>query len=370
MHRDTWPCDITNSVGAREAGRRRMATMLSLLAAAALLPAAATASASTAAGTAAAGTPAAAAAATAAGADGRGGSWRRRAQGCPHCSPDCAHSAPHCACPPHCPDGHPVPAPTPRPYESLGSIDIDTYENTIFWWGKKTYVLENIPCTYEDHAGHWPQFAAFSNHSYARIRDFATGVVVANITSTIGFGFVNSFPDYDHNRLWLFGTPADRCHGNCGACSGASCPRGADGKLRPSCTSIQAWWTSLPSPTRFETAVAIPAGTTELAHTYNQGASRVRVPGPGMPHHRYVMISEPFNFFINDDPDGNLTAAGAGWKLAPGQKAPKAAGGGVSMQARRAPFRPPPPDFPQFPSARVLCSRVPRGGRGCPKYGC
>jgi hypothetical protein len=48
--------------------------------------------------------------------------------------------------------------------------------------------------------------------------------------------------------------------------------------------------------------------------------------------HKYVMISEPFNFFINDDPDGNLTAAGAGWKLAPGQTAPKAAGGGVSMQ--------------------------------------
>ena len=32
------------------------------------------------------------------------------------------------------------------------------------------------------------------------------------------------------------------------------------------------------------------------------------------------------------DPEGNLTAGGAGWKLAPGQTAPKAAGGGVSMQ--------------------------------------
>eukprot|EP01051_Picozoa_sp_SAG22_P005310 SAG22_NODE_311_length_12629_cov_20.911891_5_plen_1434_part_00 len=263
---------------------------------------------------------------------GRQPTERRRAQGCPDCSPDCAHKAHHCACPPHCPKGRPVPAPTPRPYESLGSIDIDTYENTIFWWGKKTYVLENIPCTYQDHAGNWPAFAAFANHSYARVRDFETGVVVANITSTIGFGFVNSFPDYDHNRLWLFGTPADRCHGNCGACTGDSCPRGPDGRLRPSCTSIQAWWTSLPVPTSFETAVAIPAGTAELTHTYNQGASRVRVPGPGMPAHRYVMISEPFNFFINADPDGNLTAAGHGWKLAPGQKAPHAAGGGVSMQ--------------------------------------
>lgn len=167
--------------------------------------------------------------------------------------------------------------------------------------------------------------------------------------------------DYDRNRLWLFGTPADRCHGNCGACTGPSCPG------KPSCTSIQAWWTSLPIPTTFDTAVAIPAGTPELTHTYNQGVARVRVPGPGMPAHGYVMISEPFNFFINDgahtrsspspppfffivdhdlrsaaaaDPDGNLTAAGAGWKLAPGQTAPKAAGGGVSMQWAADPTNP------------------------------
>ena len=112
-------------------------------------------------------------------------------------------------------------------------------------------------------------------------------MVVANISSTIGFGFVNAFPDYDRNRLWLFGTPADRCHGNCGGCTGASCPG------RPSCTSIQSWWTSLPVPSSFETAVAIPAGTAELKHTYNQGVARVRVPGPGMPPHGYVMISEP-----------------------------------------------------------------------------
>ena len=79
--------------------------------------------------------------------------------------------------------------------------------------------------------------------------------------------------------------------------------------------------------------MAIPAGTAALTHTYNQGVSRVRVPGPGMPPHQYVMISEPFTFLINDDPGGDLTAAGAGWRLAPGQVPPTgAAGGGVSMQ--------------------------------------
>ncbi len=60
-----------------------------------------------------------------------------------HCqsSPSPAPSPPH---------GHPVPAPTPRPYESIGSIDVGTLENTIFWWGNKTYVLENIGCNYSE----------------------------------------------------------------------------------------------------------------------------------------------------------------------------------------------------------------------------
>ena len=105
-----------------------------------------------------------------------------------------------------------------------------------------------------------------------------------------------------------------------------------------------------------------------------------------MPPHKYVMISEPFNFFINDgkateemhwrnlakwhdgihhcnaemfemivlaaDPEGNLTAGGAGWKLAPGQTAPKAAGGGVSMQW--APDPAAPETKPVRPNARSL----------------
>ncbi len=62
-----------------------------------------------------------------------------------------------------------------------------------------------------------------------------------------------------------------------------------------------------------------------------QGVSRVRVPGPGMPPHGYVMISEGDRFFINNDPDGNLTAAGSGWTY-PTQHPHPGAGGGVSMQ--------------------------------------
>ena len=57
----------------------------------------------------------------------------------------------------------------------------------------------------------------------------------------------------------------------------------------------------------------------------------MRVPGPGMPPHRYVMISEGDRFFINNDPGGNLTAAGAGWTY-PQQHPHPGGSGGVSMQ--------------------------------------
>ena len=30
----------------------------------------------------------------------------------------------------------------------------------------------------------------------------------------VGFGFVTPFPDYENDRVWLFGTPADRCKSN------------------------------------------------------------------------------------------------------------------------------------------------------------
>ena len=163
---------------------------------------------------------------------------------CPQCGgASCLCPQPWKQCPPHCPAGHPLPPPVPRPYESLGSIDVGTYESTVFWWANTTYVLENIACTYADHAGRWDP--AFANHSYARVRNLHTGAVVTNISSSIAFGFLNVFPDYDRNRLWLFGTPSDRCFGNCGSCTGSGCPG------RPACTSIQAWWTSLPEPTRF-----------------------------------------------------------------------------------------------------------------------
>lgn len=124
-------------------------------------------------------------------------------------------------------------------YTVHGSIDVFTYENTVFYWHGVMYNLENIPCKYWDHvscttmytgaspvdppqAGIWDP--SWGNNSYARIRELDSGRVVANVSSTKGFGFISAFPDYEvqrpvrslalttgqHDTLWLFGTPANR----------------------------------------------------------------------------------------------------------------------------------------------------------------
>lgn len=97
-------------------------------------------------------------------------------------------------------------------YTVEGSIDVFTYENTLFYWRETMYVLENIPCKYADHASRW--FPEYANNSYARVRELASGRVVANISSTIGWGFISAFTDYSNDRVWLFGTHANRCNGN------------------------------------------------------------------------------------------------------------------------------------------------------------
>lgn len=133
-----------------------------------------------------------------------------------------------------------------------------------------------------DHAGRW--FPAFANHSYARVRDLMTGVVVSNVTSTIAFGFLSAYPDFQQGQLWLFGVDDDRCVGQ---------HKG---------TYVRAWWSS--DLTTWDTAVAIPN-----IQTYNVEVARVDVVPAGLPHHTHVMILESFIFMAVDAPHGNLTGS-------------------------------------------------------------
>lgn len=217
----------------------------------------------------------------------------------------------------------PPPPPGPPLYARQGSIDVGTFENTIFYWppAQRLYLIENIPCSYDGHAGNWD--ASWGNHSYGRIREFVSGRVIANISSSIGFGFISAFVDDEHGRAWLFGTPADRCSGN-----------GAP-------TSVQAWWSD--DLLTWQTALAFDLGSA----THNVQVTKVGPMGgasaaeradwaarssaavPALPPHKYAMYLECFTWAINNNADGNLTT---GWTLLPATHAPEGAPcGGPSM---------------------------------------
>jgi len=196
---------------------------------------------------------------------------------------------------------------TQRPYTVAGTIDVGTLENSIFSWHGTLYLLENINSQYDDQAGNWcPEF---DGHSYARVRRLHDGVVVSNISSTIGYGFISAFPDYKHDRLWLFGTNHDRSgHGPSG---GYRCPG----------QSVTAWWAQGADLTHWDMAC------TDALSADNVEVAAVHKPPSTLPIHGYVMSDECPGFRINNSTDGNLTR---GWVVAPGSS--KGPCGGPSVR--------------------------------------
>ena len=217
----------------------------------------------------------------------------------------------------------PPPPPGPPLYEKLGAIEVGTFENTLVYWHGQLLVLENIACSFRGHAGeYWPE--VYGNHSYARLRDFKTGLVLSNVSSTVAFGFVSAFADYTTDTLWLFGTPSDRCSGNGHA------------------TTVQAWWTMDPALQAWSTAQAFdlgkvtynvevtaigPRGGSSAAERADWAARRARAP-PAFPGARYAMFLEAFTWAVNNATDGNLTR---GWELVESKPPPGGAAGGPSM---------------------------------------
>ena len=212
----------------------------------------------------------------------------------------------------------------PPLYQKLGAIEVQTNENTPVYWHGALLLLENIDCSYKGHAGEWEPLV-WGNHSYARLRDFSTGAVLANVSSSVGFGFLSAFPDYEHDTLWLFGTPVDRCFGNGDA------------------TTIYAWWTRDASLQVWERALAFDLGQ----HTYNVQVTHVgprgcagaaeraawaslrAARGPSaLPPHRYAMFAECFTWLVNDATDGNLTS---GWTVVNSTAPPHGSCGGPSF---------------------------------------
>jgi hypothetical protein len=203
------------------------------------------------------------------------------------------------------------PPPPPKPYTVLGSIDVLTFENSLFYWNGTMYVLENIACPYWWHAGVWDP-TTYGNVSYGRIRDLQTGQIVANLSSSVGFGFLSPFPDYEHGTMWIFGVEANRCTGN----GNASVIYSWSSKDLKSWDRHLAWDFGIVTFNVQVTRVGALPGA--------KGPAVSRPHSPVLPPHRYAMIVECFYFAVNNNEDGNLTY---GWTLVDSKPPPAPCGG-------------------------------------------
>jgi hypothetical protein len=218
-------------------------------------------------------------------------------------------------------------ASAPHSYTTKGTIEVDTNENSLFLWHDDLFLLENIPCYYSQHASKWDP--SFNNASYTRIRRVDDGSIVANVSETIGFGFVTPFVDEDHDQLWLFGSACNRCGGPPGAAP-TSKPNGLSPSSNGQNCAVDRKTTvwKATSPTMKAWTKGIDAGGTVA--TYNVVVSRVRANASkqianGLPPHTYIMILEiGTRYMYNSATDGDLTK---GWKAVDGAKPPKLNGG-------------------------------------------
>lgn len=184
------------------------------------------------------------------------------------------------------------PAPPTPPAHALvnnGVFEAATGESSIVWWGATSSLVlfESIFCGYWGHAGQWD--ANFTGHSYFRVRDFATGAVIANLSSSVGFGFGSAVVDHETGTFWIFGTVNDRCGHD------VLPDKGAVYAFASTDAGLQTW-------ARVKTDVAWRGPNTAV--------SRVLGAPPGLPPHRFVMITEGATFALNNNADGDLSA---GW---------------------------------------------------------
>jgi hypothetical protein len=213
-------------------------------------------------------------------------------------------------------------------FDVRGSYDAVTCEGTPFWWpvDKKMYIMEclctgpldrppiapGVPSGHWNHAELWKP-EVYLGHSYIRIRELATGNIVANISHSAGFGFGAAFVDYDHGRLWISATANDRVskppnqkQRPFGPPVDHSClaPSG-----KPSHWECNGVWlfetTDLKTFRRSQTDVQWNGPNTDIGRVYPSK----KFPTPSnLPPHKYVLITENSNTMaFNNNADGNLT---------------------------------------------------------------
>jgi len=198
------------------------------------------------------------------------------------------------------------PPPSAHPLEELGVFDVETGPSTIQWWNPLggLVVFESIFCGYWGHAGAWD--ARYEGHSYYRVRNFSSGVVLANLSLSLGFAYGSAFVDHAASppRFWIFGTPHDRC----------------GHAVMPNNTGVWAFWSE--DPELKESTWS--RSRTDMAWNLDGHGANVDVasvlppdsPGTlGLPPHGYIMMTDRGTFGIRAaDLGKDLTT---GWQVLP-----------------------------------------------------
>jgi len=175
-------------------------------------------------------------------------------------------------------------------YRKLGVFDANTYESSLMFWppSDSLIVMESIGCQYYDHAENWDQ--QYRDHSYFRIRDLASGDVITNISTSIGFGFGAAFVEKKptgKDTMWVFGVPYDRCKN----------------PVMNSTEGVYAW--------RSTDLVNWERGRTDVNWTgTNVDVANVRGPTPGLPSHNFIMVTHLGYFFYFPGSELDFT----GWR--------------------------------------------------------
>lgn len=153
------------------------------------------------------------------------------------------------------------------------------------------------------------------DNSYFRMRDFHTGIIIANVSESIGHSFCAAVADHARRQVWVFcGANARGNKKNPGPC-GVSPRRGC---------YVGAWNASFDDLTKWSTtrkALTLPDGTS----LFNNDVALVQPPplrqrGDEQPHQAAMIIegradkgtARPGPFAINVGTDGDL---GANWVI-------------------------------------------------------
>jgi len=190
-------------------------------------------------------------------------------------------------------------------------------ENTPFrTQAGKMHIMESVathPCSRL-----FPRSGSSQACSYFRIRELATGKIVANVSEAIDHDFCSALADHERDALWVFCSAFGRRN----KAHPGPCSAGFDGCY------VGAWKTRLSgdfstwTPTAKAVALPLGVGMANNDATLVSGAlaaarARALAPGVGLPAHQAVMILETDRgtwanrsypqFAINVGTDGDLS---------------------------------------------------------------